>query len=95
MEEDDDDFEWATEDVEEEEDTIEEPVDEVEVSDAVESEDTPAEDEIVESTTTTEAPPEPLAVNPARLLTPGKRYVSYICFCYFYSYVLCLISYYI
>ena len=75
--EDDDDFEWATEDVEEEEDASDV---EEEVVDAVESEEeTQVEEEIVVSDpTTTEAPPEPLAVNPARLLTPGKRYVSSI-----------------
>ena len=84
-EDDDDDFEWATEEVEEEESDAadDEPVDDGKVSDTVESEETPVEDEIVESdpTTTTEAPPEPLAVNPARLLQPGKRYVSSV---YFY-----------
>ena len=84
--EDDDDFEWATEDVEEETlDAADEESVNGDESNAVESEENPAEDEIVESdpiTTTTEAP-EPLAVNPARLLTPGKRYVSSVCFQYF------------
>ena len=79
LEEDDDDFEWATEVEEGEVASDTAPIDEGEVAD-VESEETPVEDEIVESdpttTTTTEKPPEPLAVNPARLLTPGKRYVS-------------------